>query len=852
MESVDAQQPPGWRLRLRPAVQLAAFLLAALLPAAGQAAIDDALRAVKKDEPARFVAQAGNGASVNLELRTLQPFGRDAQLVLVAADGSHRGMTDATRYYAVQGRDDASLRGILTLRADGRVRGLLRGDGGFAWLETGKDDRLHLVPVEPAKSESAPFQCGNSDVPEGALQSAEPSLRPDAAATAAPPDGYRARIAIETDTDFLALFGGNVEDATAYVGSLMGFISTVYEAEVDTRMEVSYLRLWETPDPFVQTTTGCALIETGKYWNDNQTAVGRSTMHFMSGRASPRAGVAWLGVMCGAPFSMSPASLGYSCPGLDPNTVSNYGGAYGVSMGLTGGFDAGNPAAVWDVVAVAHEIGHNFNSPHTHCYNGLGGNPDPVDTCYSGESGCFAGSTALPGAGAGSGTLMSYCHLKPGGLANLSLTLGAGHPFGVQPERIPSRMLAHVESRAAANAACLIEPVAQAPLSATATPDTLAVGATSTLGASGGSGTGAVSFAVSAGAEHCSIDAATLTALAPGACEVTATKAGDANYLPANASLALTVLAPQAPLAIVTVPDGLVFGDTAQVEVTGGSGTGAVTLTVSAGDTVCTLDGNTLTAMGIGACELSAGKAADAQYAAASATLSLDVGRAAQLPLTLAATPPNLAQGDNSVLSVGGGSGDGPLALELSAGAALCTLDGFVLTAAANGTGTCTVTANKAGGGVHLPASASVDVGVFAPAVDLELDLVRTDPPPGSSAPGARSYRVSVTNHGPVGAPGVQLDIGAPTGLSEVLWTCDAEQACEPEAGNGIVGTRFDLAIGGSAQVELSGEPHAGRNYVVIDASVLPGTAMTSLTPADDSRRLVDGLGDRLFGDGYE
>lgn len=834
-----------WQLRL------ALCALTALMPAAGVAAIgNDVLEAQTRRTPLTVASESG--APVALDLQPLHPFGDDAQIVVVAADGKRRRFEDPTRYFAVRSRDEPTLRGVLVLRADGSTRGLLQRDGGFAWLQPGADERLHIAPIAQEKSDGAPFQCGNADTPAAALQHALPSLDMHAAAAAVDvPDGYRARIAIETDNEFLALFGGDVEAATAYVGSLLGFISTIYEAEVDTRLEVSFLRLWETPDPFGQSTTYCALLETGKYWNDNETAVERSTVHFMSGRSSPRAGIAWVGVMCGNPFDVTPSSA--SCPGIEQGVVGNYGGSYGLTMGIDGGFDAGDPAVVWDMMGVAHELGHNFGSPHTHCYNGYGGNPEPVDQCYSGEQQCFAGATTLPGPqGEGSGTLMSYCHLKPGSLANMSMTFGATHPFGVAPERVPSRMLAHVQERAAASAACMIEPVAQSPLSMSATPAVVAVGDTSTLATEGGSGTGAVSFAVSDGAGQCSIDGATLTALAAGSCEITATRAGDAHYLPATANASITVLALQAPLAIATVPGDLVYGDTAQVEVSGGSGTGASTLALGAGSAACALEGSTLTAVGIGTCEVIAHKAADAQFAAAQASLSLDIGRAAQMPLTLSAAPTAIAQGGSSTLSVEGGSGDGALALSVETGATLCTIEGDVLTAAASGTGTCTVTATKAGGSLHLPASASVDVGVFAPAVDLELDIVRTDPPPGSSAPGARSYRVSVTNHGPIAAPGVQLDVDAPAGLGDVLWTCDAAPACEPDAGSGGIGTLFELAIGGSAQVELSGEPETGADYIVIDVAVRPGTGMIALTPADDARRLVDGTGDRMFGDSFE
>jgi len=68
---------------------------------------------------------------------------------------------------------------------------------------------------------------------------------------------------------------------------------------------------------------------------------------------------------------------------------------YGVSGSLNGGFSS------WDRIVVAHELGHNFGSGHTHSYD------PPIDTC--GNS-CPASPI---------GTIMSYCHLCSGGLSNI-------------------------------------------------------------------------------------------------------------------------------------------------------------------------------------------------------------------------------------------------------------------------------------------------------------------------------------------------------------------------------------------------------------------------------------------------
>jgi hypothetical protein len=107
-------------------------------------------------------------------------------------------------------------------------------------------------------------------------------------------------------------------------------------------------------------------------------------------------------------------------------------------------------------------------------------------------------------------------------------------------------------------------PVAQASLMAVATPATFLTTGNSTLSTSGGSGTGAVSFAVTSGA--CTITGSTLTATAAGSCTVTAKKAADASYLEATSgAITVTVTAPYSGVTVVqnqtATQDSYVAGD---------------------------------------------------------------------------------------------------------------------------------------------------------------------------------------------------------------------------------------------------------------------------------------------------
>ncbi|MCU0757281.1 MAG: DUF11 domain-containing protein [Xanthomonadales bacterium] len=166
----------------------------------------------------------------------------------------------------------------------------------------------------------------------------------------------------------------------------------------------------------------------------------------------------------------------------------------------------------------------------------------------------------------------------------------------------------------------------QAPLTVTAAPSIIAAGGTSTLSTSGGSGNGAVSYAVTAGADFCSVTGNILTGTAFGSCTVTATKAGDASFGPATANASVVVLrANQAPLTVVATPASIGVGGSSNLSTTGGSGTGAVSYALTAGAGFCSLSGSTVTGMAAGSCTVTATKAADAQFNAATGTVVITV-----------------------------------------------------------------------------------------------------------------------------------------------------------------------------------------------------------------------------------
>ena len=175
----------------------------------------------------------------------------------------------------------------------------------------------------------------------------------------------------------------------------------------------------------------------------------------------------------------------------------------------------------------------------------------------------------------------------------------------------------------------------QAALAVTGVPTTAQTyGSTFTVGTTGGSGTGAVTFAATG---VCKVTGATVTMTSgTGICPVTATKASDSNYA-AQTSATVTVpaaLLPQtldfaAPPALVGYPVPPIA-----LSATGGASGQPVVFSVVSGP--ASISGNTLTTTGGGTVVAAANQAGNASYSAAPQVTHSLVATAATLTANIA------------------------------------------------------------------------------------------------------------------------------------------------------------------------------------------------------------------------
>jgi hypothetical protein len=145
---------------------------------------------------------------------------------------------------------------------------------------------------------------------------------------------------------------------------------------------------------------------------------------------------------------------------------------------MQGNFSINNPQPLWDIIVVTHEIGHNFDSEHTHDYQGIGGDANPVDSCMLGgpngpySTGYLPGLSSLSGGtpGGGNGTIMSYCHLLSGSYNNITLTFGySPFAYGIKPYRVSDLMSSFSAQTSQSYPSCLPIITSSYPLSVSRT-----------------------------------------------------------------------------------------------------------------------------------------------------------------------------------------------------------------------------------------------------------------------------------------------------------------------------------------------------------------------------------------------
>ena len=317
-------------------------------------------------------APIGDGQHATLNLQRFEITSTDTQFVIghaktpltiqppVLLRGSIDGNPNSNVYFAI------SNRGVLGL--------LDHGDGTGVTALGPRDGRAGLATGGLAWQSAPIGGMPPIGVPVCGLHTGD---TPRAAQPLPPASNQRLllQLAVDTDYEFAALFDHNLDAAGEYVVAMQGAIASIYQADVNTDMKLTYVRLWDTADDLYNEEDPLGPLRT--HWNKNMGDIERDLVQLLTGRVNlPYGGVAWLNATCG-------------------------NNAYSVAGYLLGTFVSATEPAFgnWDLTVAAHELGHNCGTSHTHAYE--------IDTCDVGEI--------------RRGTIMSYCHTTTGGGANIDL-----------------------------------------------------------------------------------------------------------------------------------------------------------------------------------------------------------------------------------------------------------------------------------------------------------------------------------------------------------------------------------------------------------------------------------------------
>ncbi|MBA4850814.1 T9SS type A sorting domain-containing protein [Emticicia sp. BO119] len=224
---------------------------------------------------------------------------------------------------------------------------------------------LTLFTNFPLFAQKQDFSCGVNDnnLSEKTLQAMRmaPVWLAEKKTRKATNDLYLCRIGIDIDSDTYNYFDKDSARIKYEVTKTIERVSKIYEAEINTQLVVTHINIRkdQKTDPYYGINDIFALIDKA------------------------------INIWVQAPFKNLPIDKVMYLP------TKFFYGAGGVAGGNVNVSPWGN------VSVIAHELGHNFGSPHTQSCNWPGG---AIDFCYPVEGPCYENSIDYI-----RGTIMSYC-----------------------------------------------------------------------------------------------------------------------------------------------------------------------------------------------------------------------------------------------------------------------------------------------------------------------------------------------------------------------------------------------------------------------------------------------------------
>ena len=153
-------------------------------------------------------------------------------------------------------------------------------------------------------------------------------------------------LAIEIDQYTRNTFSSNTA-ASTWAHAIIAGVSQVYFGEVNVHINVVNTIIWNTVDPYASiiNDAGTMLSTLRNHWTANNGSIPRDLVHLLTKRSNTgTGGIAYVDVLCS----------------------NSWGYAFSSDLNSNTSFSFPNPSYTWNLFVVAHEIGHNVGSSHTH------------------------------------------------------------------------------------------------------------------------------------------------------------------------------------------------------------------------------------------------------------------------------------------------------------------------------------------------------------------------------------------------------------------------------------------------------------------------------------------------------
>ncbi|AQG81123.1 M12 family metallo-peptidase [Spirosoma montaniterrae] len=329
-----------------------------------------ALSQIVSERPALLALSipAINGP-IDLELVPVNLFAPDFALLIGTDAGTQQAPMNRGVFYQGFIKNKANSLASVSI-VDGVLSGFVADETGNRVLsQLPKSPDNYLFFYDNTLASQRPFICQTEDSKTPVeLQN---SVAPQAI------DCKVVAIYLEADYQMYIANGSSVVATTNYITSLFNQVATIYNRE-NIAISLAGIKVWTTTDPYAsRINTNDLLITFTNYQNTNPPPGISSQLSQLLSTRQLDGGRAYIDVLC-------VPSLKY---GVNANMQVQYVDLVNYS---------------WEVNVLAHELGHNFGSPHTHSCLWPGG---PIDNCAQPEGNCQPGPSPTNG-----GTMMSYCH----------------------------------------------------------------------------------------------------------------------------------------------------------------------------------------------------------------------------------------------------------------------------------------------------------------------------------------------------------------------------------------------------------------------------------------------------------